>query len=250
MFVANGDAVAVNATGVEITPGAQLAFTATNEVIQMNNQHPDSTEENSPSKLGRREFLTASAGAVAAALLAAGSNSLLAESSDDGMIYRTLGRTGERVSIIGLGGWHIGQPSISEHESIQLIRQAIDRGITFMDNCWDYNEGASEVRMGKALKDGYRQKVFLMDKIDGRTKAEAARQIDTCLQRLQTDRIDLMQFHEVIRLEDPERIFAEGGAFEAMVEAQKPARSAISASQATRTRSFTCACSTSPESTN
>src|SRR5262249_30342841 len=135
------------------------------DVIQVNNQHPNSTEENSPSKLGRREFLTASAGAVVAALLAAGSNSLLAESSDDGMIYRTLGRTGERVSIIGLGGWHISQPSISEHESIQLIRQAIDRGITFMDNCWDYNEGASEVRMGKALKDGYRQKVFLMDKI-------------------------------------------------------------------------------------
>src|SRR5205807_6433209 len=154
-------------------------------------------------------------------LLAAGSNSLLAESSDDGMIYRPLGRTGERVSVIGLGGWHIGQPSISEQESIQLIRQAIDRGITFMDNCWDYNEGASQVRMGKALKNGYRQKVFLMDKIDGRTKAEAARQIDTCLQRLQTDRIDLMQFHEVIRLEDPDRIFAEGGAFEAMVEAQK-----------------------------
>src|SRR5881392_3704778 len=187
----------------------------------MNNQHPNSTDESSPSKLGRREFLNASAGAVAAALLAAGSNSLFAESSGDGMVHRTLGRTGERVSIIGLGGWHIGQPSISEHESIPLIRQAIDRGITFMDNCWDYNEGASEARMGKALRDGYRQKVFLMDKIDGRTKAEAARQIDTCLQRLQTDRIDLMQFHEVIRLEDPDRIFAEGGAIEAMVEAQK-----------------------------
>src|SRR2546425_1821699 len=187
----------------------------------MNNQHPNSTDENSPSKLGRREFLTASAGAVAAALLAAGSNSLFAESSDDGMIYRTLGRTGERVSVIGLGGWHIGQPSISEQDSIQLIRQAIDRGITFMDNCWDYNEGASQVRMGKALKNGYRQKVFLMDKIDGRTKAEAARQIDTCLQRLQTDRIDLMQFHEVIRLEDPDRIFAPAGAIEAMVEARR-----------------------------
>src|SRR5439155_4153404 len=120
----------------------------------MNNQNPNC-------KLGRREFLTATAGAVAAALLAADSSRLSAESSDDGMIYRTLGRTVERVSIIGLGGWHIGQPSISEHESIQLIRQAIDRGITFMDNCWDYNEGASEVRMGKALKDGYRQKVFL-----------------------------------------------------------------------------------------
>src|SRR2546426_1649582 len=186
-------------------------------------KNPNSTDENSPSTLGRREFLTASAGAVAAALLAAGSNSLFAESSDDGMIYRTLGRTGERVSVIGLGGWHIGQPSISEHESIQLVRQAIDRGITFMDNCWDYNEGASEVRMGKALKDGYRQKVFLMDKIDGRTKPEAARQIDTCLQRLQTDRIDLMQFHEVIRLEDPDRIFAEAGAVEAVGEAEKAA---------------------------
>src|SRR5438093_7142432 len=191
------------------------------KVIHMSNRRPKYAEQNRRPTLGRREVLTASAGAVAAALLAAGSSSLLAESSDDGMIYRALGRTGERVSIIGLGGWHIGQPSISEHESIQLIRQAIDRGITFMDNCWDYNEGASEVRMGKALKDGYRQKVFLMDKIDGRTKAEAARQIDTCLKRLQTDHIDLMQFHEIIRLEDPDRTFASGGAIEAMVEARQ-----------------------------
>src|SRR5216110_3352535 len=186
----------------------------------MNNRHPNSTEENRRSTLGRREFLTASAGAVAAALLAAGSSSLLAESRDDGMIYRALGRTGERVSIIGLGGWHIGQPSISEHESIQLIRQAIDRGITFMDNCWDYNEGASEVRMGKALRDGYRQKVFLMTKIDGRTKASAARQIDESLGRLQTDHVDLMQFHEIIRMEDPDRIFGPAGAMEAMQEAK------------------------------
>lgn len=138
------------------------------------------------------------------------------------MMYRTLGRTGERVSLIGLGGWHMGQPKVSEQEGIQLTRQAIDRGINFMDNCWDYNEGESETRMGKALKDGgYRQKVFLMSKIDGRTKVEAAKQIDTCLQRLQTDRIDLMQFHEIIRLEDSDRIFAEGGAFEAVAEAQK-----------------------------
>jgi diketogulonate reductase-like aldo/keto reductase len=187
----------------------------------MNNKHPNSTEENSPSKLGRREFLIASAAAIAAPLLPAGSNSLLAESSDNGMLYRTLGRTGERVSVIGLGGWHIGQPSLAEQDSIQLIRQAIDRGITFMDNCWDYNEGASQVRMGKALKDGYRTKVFLMDKIDGRTKKAAAEQIDQCLQRLQTDVIDLLQHHEVIRLEDPDRIFAEGGAQEAVLAAQK-----------------------------
>jgi aryl-alcohol dehydrogenase-like predicted oxidoreductase len=137
------------------------------------------------------------------------------------MIYRPLGRTGERVSAIGLGGYHIGHPEIEEQESIQLIHQAIDRGINFMDNCWDYNNGVSEIRMGKALTGGYRAKVFLMTKIDGRTKAEAARQIDDSLQRLQTDHIDLMQFHEVIRLEDPDRIFAEGGAMEAMLAAKQ-----------------------------
>ena len=173
----------------------------------------------------RRDFVKIAAitagAAVAGHFLSPMVHAEKTSAGNNGMIYRTLGRTGERVSVIGLGGWHIGQPSISENESIQLMRQAIDRGITFMDNCWDYNDGASQIRMGKALKDGYRQKVFLMDKIDGRTKVEAARQIDTCLQRLQTDRIDLMQLHEVIRFEDPDRFFAESGAFEAMVEAQK-----------------------------
>jgi diketogulonate reductase-like aldo/keto reductase len=139
----------------------------------------------------------------------------------EGMIYRPLGRTSERVSAIGLGGYHIGKSSISEDDAIQLVRQAIDRGITFMDNCWDYNDGVSEVRMGKALQGGYRNKVFLMTKIDGRTKQSAAQQIDESLQRLQTDHVDVMQFHEVIRLEDPDRIFAEGGAMEAMLEAKK-----------------------------
>jgi len=139
----------------------------------------------------------------------------------DGMIYRTLGRTGERVSAIGLGGYHIGRSVLTEQEAIQLIRQAVDRGITFLDNCWDYNDGASEVRMGKALAGGYRNRIFLMTKIDGRTKAAAAKQIDESLQRLQTDHVDLMQFHEVIRLEDPDRIFADGGAMEAMQEAKK-----------------------------
>jgi uncharacterized protein len=141
--------------------------------------------------------------------------------SENQMIYRTLGRTGERVSAIGLGGYHIGKPPLSEQDSIQLIRQAIDRGITFMDNCWDYNQGVSELRMGKALANGYRTKVFLMTKIDGRTREAAAQQIDDSLLRLRTDHVDLMQFHEVIRLEDPDRIFAEGGAMEAMLAAQK-----------------------------
>ena len=90
-----------------------------------------------------------------------------------------------------------------------------------MDNCWDYHNGGSEVRMGKTLRDGYRQKVFLMTKIDGQTKSSAAKQIEESLQRLQTDRIDLMQFHEVIRMEDPDRIFAPGGGMEAALEAKK-----------------------------
>jgi aryl-alcohol dehydrogenase-like predicted oxidoreductase len=137
------------------------------------------------------------------------------------MLYRTLGRTGERVSAIGMGGFHLGQPKLTDEESIRLMREAIDRGITFMDNCWDYNEGQSELRMGKALKDGYRQKVFLMSKIDGRTKETATRQVETSLERLQTDHIDLVQHHEVIRFDDPDRIFAEGGANEALVEAKK-----------------------------
>lgn len=136
------------------------------------------------------------------------------------MIYRTLGRTKEKVSVIGLGGHHIGRQK-DEQESIRIIRSAIDRGINFMDNSWDYHNGGSEIRMGKALRDGYRQKVFLMTKIDGRTKASAAQQIDESLQRLQTDHVDLMQFHEILRLEDPDRVFAPGGAMEAMLEAQK-----------------------------
>ena len=136
------------------------------------------------------------------------------------MLYRTLGRTGERVSAIGMGGFHIAQTGLAPEDSVRLVRSAIDRGITFMDNSWDYNEGQSEIRMGKALKDGYREKVFLMTKIDGRSKEVAARQIETSLERLQTDRIDLMQHHEVIRFDDPDRIFAEGGAMEALLDAK------------------------------
>jgi aryl-alcohol dehydrogenase-like predicted oxidoreductase len=180
--------------------------------------------------MDRRDFLktaTAAAGAAATEqlltpVLNAAERDADGDSPKNGeMIYRTLGRTGERVSAVGLGGYHIGTSRLAERESIQLIRQAIDRGMTFMDNSWDYNDGVSEVRMGKALQDGYRNKVFLMTKIDGRTKASAARQIDESLQRLQSDHVDLMQFHEVIRLEDPDRIFVEGGAMEAMMDAKK-----------------------------
>ena len=135
--------------------------------------------------------------------------------------YRTLGRTGERVSVIGLGGWHLGLERVDEPLSVRIIRTAIDRGINFLDNCWDYNDGASETRMGKALRDGYRQKVFLMSKIDGRSYAEATRQLDQSLERLETDCIDLVQHHEILRYDDPHRIFDEEGANRALVDAQR-----------------------------
>jgi len=133
---------------------------------------------------------------------------------------RDLGATGEKVSIIGLGGAHTGWQS-TEHESIEIIRTAIDRGVNFLDNSWDYNDGVSELRMGKALQDGYRKQVFLMTKIDGRSRQGASRQIDESLKRLQTDYIDLMQIHEVIRLSDADMVFASGGAIEALTEARK-----------------------------
>ncbi|HEX8463555.1 MAG TPA: aldo/keto reductase [Abditibacterium sp.] len=183
----------------------------------------------------RRDFLKNTSLAAAAATLA--SETLLSTEAEAAvnpatfttpattrrgdMVYRQLGNTGEEVSLIGLGGFHIGKQA-QEAASIKIIHAAIDNGITFMDNCWDYNEGTSEVRMGKALKTGGRRdKVFLMSKIDGRDKKTAARQIDESLLRLDTDHIDLMQHHEIIRLEDPDRIFAKGGAQEAMLDAQK-----------------------------
>ena len=137
---------------------------------------------------------------------------------------RMLGQTGEMVSAIGLGGFHIGNPELSERESIRIIRTAIDNGITFMDNCWDYRGGQSEVRMGKALSDGYRERAFLMTKVDGRDKRTAARQLDESLRRLRTDHVDLLQFHEVIHADDPDRIFAKGGAVEGAIEAREEGR--------------------------
>lgn len=136
------------------------------------------------------------------------------------MIYRTLGTTGVKVAAIGVGGWHLGLKHVPEELSLRIVRTAIDRGINFMDNCWDYNDGESERRMGKALSDGYRQKAFVMTKIDGRTKQGAAKQLDESLRRLRVDCIDLVQHHEIIRYEDPHRVFDEQGANAALVEAR------------------------------
>ncbi len=172
--------------------------------------------------MDRREFIKdlAVLGAAAGAARLSGLVAPARAAQEKGQIpYRPLGSTGEKVSLVGLGGFHLGRPE--EQESIRIVRSAIDNGINFMDNSWDYNGGASEIRMGKALRDGYRQKVFLMTKVDGRTGEAATRQLEESLQRLQTDTIDLLQFHEIIRMSDPERIFAPQGAYEAMVVAKK-----------------------------
>src|SRR4030095_11816381 len=137
------------------------------------------------------------------------------------MIYRMLGSTGEKVSAIGVGGWHLGLKHVDEQLAIRIVRGAIDGGINFLDNCWDYNEGASETRMGRALGDGYRQKAFVMTKIDGRSKKAATKQLDQSLKRLRTDCIDLVQHHEILRFEDPHRIFDREGAHAALVAAKR-----------------------------
>ena len=167
--------------------------------------------------ISRREFLGF---ATASILLAHANQQSPQPESRNGIPYRTLGRTREKVSLVGLGGYHLGKQA-DPQESIRIIRTGLDEGVNFLDNCWDYNGGGSEIRMGNALRDGYRQKAFLMSKIDGRTKAAAASQINESLRRLQTERIDLLQFHEVIRDTDPDRIFAEGGGMEAVLEAKK-----------------------------
>src|SRR5437762_12359564 len=126
---------------------------------------------------------------------------------------RQLGRTGVRVSIVGLGGYHLGLPR-DEQESIRIVRRALDHGMNFLDNCWDYNGGKSEERMGKALRDGYREKAFLMPKLDGPTADAPTNQLEQSLEPVQTDVIGLVQIHEVMRLEAPDRSFRPGGAIE------------------------------------
>lgn len=162
--------------------------------------------------LKRREVLT---GIAALALTGAG------DAAPTQIEYRPLGKTSVKVSCVGLGGAHIGKPKVTDDEATRLIRKALDHGLNFLDNSWDYNGGQSELRMGNALRDGYRQKAFLMTKFDGRTKESAMKQIDESLKRLQTDHVDLLQFHENIRFDDPDRFFAKDGAAEALTEAKK-----------------------------
>lgn len=168
------------------------------------------------SGLNRREFLQL---AIATGLYVT-VEQFAGASETGGVPYRILGKTGEKVSIVGIGGYHLGVPD--EPEAIRLVHAALDNGINFLDNCWDYNNGESEVRMGKALASGgYRKKAFLMTKFDSHSRDGATKQIDQSLQRLKTDHVDLLQFHEVIRADDPDKIFAPGGSAEAMLAAKK-----------------------------
>jgi uncharacterized protein len=181
-------------------------------------EHVKKSECDAPSVVTRREFLEIAGGA---SLLMSLPGYTRADEAKGEIPRRPLGGTGEKVSAIGLGGFHIGKSDVTEADAIRIIRTAIDSGMNFLDNCWDYNGGESEIRMGKALREGYRERAFLMTKIDGRDKKTAAQQIEDSLSRLQTDRIDLLQFHEVIRMNDPERIFAPGGGMEAALAAKK-----------------------------
>jgi predicted aldo/keto reductase-like oxidoreductase len=168
----------------------------------------------------RREFLRLALAATVAPAAGCDGGDGMAAAADRPIARRRLGSTGEAVTVVGLGGWHLARPGLSEQESVRIVRTAIDAGITFLDNCWDYNDGESERRMGLALRDGYRAKAFLMTKYDGRSREAAARQIDESLRRLGTDRIDLMQLHEVIHDDDPERAFRAGGSIEALAAAR------------------------------
>src|SRR5713226_7788373 len=186
--------------------------------------------------MDRREFLkTAAAATVVTSLSDKGALGA------DSFPYRTLGRSGEKVSTVGLGGYHIGHPE-DEQLSIRLVRTALDDGMNFLDNCWDYNGGQSEIRMGKALRDGYRQKAFLMTKIDGQTRQAATQQLEESLRRLQTDHVDLLQFHEVIRGTDPGRIMGAGGGWRQCSRRKNKARFVTLVLPGTRVPTFISRC--------
>lgn len=170
-------------------------------------------------RLKRRDFLRLSG--IAAGLTALGAAPEPVERRNE-IPYRVLGRSGEKVSLLGLGGFHIGVDSLSEEQSIRLMRTAADEGINFFDNAHMYHDGRSEERMGKALRDGYRDKVFLMTKFfsDERDVPTAEKQLEESLTRLQTDVIDLWQVHLVRRASQPKAVY-EGGLLDFLTKARE-----------------------------
>jgi predicted aldo/keto reductase-like oxidoreductase len=170
--------------------------------------------------LNRRNFLQAGAAGLAAVSLA-GTAVAAQEKSAGGIPLRPLGRTGEKVTMIGLGGFHAAVPE-AEDASIRLIQRACDEGITFLDNAWDYMDGKAEERMGKAISQGGRRdKLFLMTKCCGRTANDAQSNLEDSLRRLRTDHLDLWQFHEINYDNDPEWVFQQGGALEYALKAKE-----------------------------
>jgi len=167
----------------------------------------------------RRDFLRLSTGFAAGGYLYASCAEALSAGSSEEIPRRILGRTGLSVSILGLGGWHIGIQK-DPADSIRIIQAAIDAGINFLDNSNDYNNGESEIRMGRAIK-GRRDQVILMTKFNARDKRGALRELEVSLRRLQTDYIDIWQFHSIERAEDPDWIFSPHGAIEAVEIAKK-----------------------------
>ena len=168
----------------------------------------------------RRDFLLEAAGSALA--VGALANDVLAShqpAGPTGLPTRVLGRTGERVSVLCLGGWHIGSVK-DPAEAVRIMHAAIDEGLTFFDNCWDYHDGGAEDVMGRALADGRRNKAFLMTKNCERDYAGSIKCLDDSLRRLRTDRIDLWQFHEIIYDNDPDWVFEKGG-LKAALEARK-----------------------------
>jgi predicted aldo/keto reductase-like oxidoreductase len=166
----------------------------------------------------RREFIKA---AAAAAFVASLGEKLTFAETTGGMPYRILGQTGEKVSLLGIGGAHIGEAYVTEALGIQIVRTALDAGVNFLDNAWVYNKGRSEMRMGQALRDGYRAKAFLMTKVDARDAKTATSQLDESLRRLQTDHVDLIQLHDIHTPAEADAIFAPGGVLEGMLAAKK-----------------------------
>ena len=164
------------------------------------------TVQQNPAAMKRREFITNTASAMAAMSLAGITTAFRIKE----MPYRILGKTGLKVSLLGVGGHHIGNRSISDETSKAVIRGAIDNGVNFLDNAWHYNDGRSEELMGKALLDGYREKVYLMTKHHGHDPETARQHLQESLTRLQTDYIDVWQFHEIMTLAEVEKIYSSG----------------------------------------
>ena len=157
-------------------------------------------------KINRRKFIEMSS--VAAAAISLGNITTFFKKG--GIPYRPLGKTSLNISILTVGGWNIGRSSLSENESISIMRTAIDNGVNFFDNAWHYHNGRSEERMGKALQDGYRDKVILMTKHHGRDPETAQKQLEDSLRRLRTDVIDVWQFHEMMTLDEVEKVYSSG----------------------------------------